>query len=119
MTNQPEHPREEPEPTGPHSLTDAEALAIAEKLAREVGERPTDSPQDQLLALAHEQAPDDEERVDEALVALDVAEPEDTIRAERVALAHDAEPEAAPTSAERNSPSMEPRDDGPAGDRRS
>ena len=70
---------------------DAEIRAIAEQLVRELREPAGPRPNDRLSAQLHELTPADEERVDEALVALGVVDPEATMRADRLA-AGDREP---------------------------
>lgn len=95
MTHDPTGPTREDAQTPDASRrpTDAEVRGIAEQLVREVREPPAASPGHRASAQAHELSAADEERVDEALVALGAAEPEDTLRAEREAQAGEA-PEA-------------------------
>jgi len=64
---------------------DAKVSAIAEQLARELGEPPAANPGDRLIAQRHELAPADEERLDAAVVALLAGDPESTMRAHRAA----------------------------------
>jgi hypothetical protein len=83
-----------PEPGTPRP-SDAEVRAIAEQLARELGEPPAANPGDRLIAQRHELAPADEERLDAAVVALLAGDPESTMRAHREAA---GEPQPRPWS---------------------
>jgi hypothetical protein len=96
MTHDPVDPTSEdaPAPGASPRPTDADVRAIAEQLVREVRRPPAASPGAQLSASRHELAPADEERVDDALVALGAADPEDTLRAEREAAGEQAPPPA-------------------------
>jgi hypothetical protein len=66
-------------------LTDDEVRAIAEKIAAEADGRAPENPKERLIAQQHELPPADEERVDDALVALYGLDPEISLRAEREA----------------------------------
>ncbi len=98
-----------PRPVGARR-SHAEIRAIAAQLAREVREPPGASPTGQLSAQRYELAPADEERVDDALVAVGAADPEDTMRAEREA-AGEATPR--PTSWALNGDTPDGTPDGP------
>jgi hypothetical protein len=63
--------------------TDKDIRAIAERLVAEAGEPPPVSPPAEMAAPAHELAPADEDRVEQAIVELGAAGWEDTTPAER------------------------------------
>ena len=75
-----------PEPE-PARRSDAEIRQIAEQLVRESGASSAPRPSNSVSAAQHELSPADEERVEEALVALGAIDPESTLRAEREAIA--------------------------------
>ena len=66
-----------------HHPTDADVDAIAAELIREADLPPASGPALEISASAHELAPADEERVEDAIVRLGYADPEDTGRAQR------------------------------------
>jgi hypothetical protein len=67
-------------------LTDHEIRAIAVRIRRAMADPMPGDPEDDILSQRHELSPEDEDRVEAALVALRalrVADREDTTRAER------------------------------------
>jgi hypothetical protein len=79
------------EPDDARRLSDDEIRGIAEQLIREARAVPPDSPGAEALAQHRELSPADEDRVEDALVALGAADPEDTSRAGRDASAEAAQ----------------------------
>jgi hypothetical protein len=73
------------EPDDARGLPDDEIRDIAAQLIQEVRAVPPASPSAEMSARHRELSPADEDRVEDALVALGAADPEDTSRAEREA----------------------------------
>jgi hypothetical protein len=83
--------RDADQPEDARRLSDGEIRGIAEQLVREVRAVPPASPSTATSAQHRELSPADEGRVEDALVALGAADPEDTSRAERDAHAEAAQ----------------------------